>query len=56
MRPFFLAVLMALAVLLAHRSLTFPVLGYHSPACLCDTCFEQFAAEYEADMKEGEQE
>ncbi len=55
MRKLLIATALILAVALAHRLMTFPVLGYHPPACLCETCFDQFAAEYELDRLEGEQ-
>ena len=34
-----------LALVCAYCLITFPVLGLHGPACLCDQCLEDFEAE-----------
>ncbi len=40
-----LAVVVLFLLLAAYRLITFPVLGYHSPACLCDVCLEESEAD-----------
>lgn len=34
-----------LALLIAHRCLTFPVFGYHAPSCLCGACLDAYEAD-----------
>lgn len=40
MNRLFLALLFAAALIGTYYTLTFPVLGFHGPACLCDICMD----------------
>ena len=49
MRAIHLIIVLGLVLLAFNRFATFPVLGYHGHACLCDRCLD------EADAERGEE-